>query len=145
MTKTFAEAVSVVTGHNAYAFETELEKKRGFSFVTKALGLVISNKSFPVSNMPNTVPGEIYLCTPIWGGKMAAPAKFFLENADLQRTTVHLVLTASTPVEKYRTRALNFLEKIQCNPGNAHIFATSSKIPPEKDVLIEQLKDLLHI
>ncbi|MCL2049233.1 MAG: hypothetical protein FWG87_10965 [Defluviitaleaceae bacterium] len=143
-TKLFAQAVGEVVGYNVQELESALNDKSPFAFIIKSLGLTFSQKSFPVSNMPSALPQEIYVCSPIWGGQVAAPVKYFLENAKLQDTTVHFILTASVPVEKYRQNALNLLQKISCITGNAYIFATSSKITPEIDVIKEQFQELIN-
>ena len=109
-----------------------------------AMKSCITRKSVQIKNMPDSVPEEIYICSPVWGGNLAAPAKYFLENMNLNGTTVNILLTASVPVEKYKQNALNFLNKIPCQQGRAYIFATSGKIEPEKDVIIEQLGEMLN-
>jgi hypothetical protein len=83
------------------------------------------------------------LCTPVWGGNISAPAKFFLDNADLKSSTVNVLLTASTPVEKYKQNALDYINKICCKTGDAYLFATSDKAMPEPDVIKEQLGEML--
>ena len=74
---------------------------------------------------------------------MVGLPRYFLDNADLKNTTVNLLLTASVPVEKYRQKALDYLNKIPCKPGEAYIFATSDKVPPEPETIKEQLRELL--
>lgn len=143
-TKIFAELLGEVTGREVCPLESDLEKKGGAGFMFKALRLAVSRKGFPVSTMPDAVPDEIFLCSPVWAGEIAAPAKFFLENADLKNTTVNILLTASMPTEKYKTGALELLAKIPCKPGNAYIFAASKKVPPEPETIKEQLRELLN-
>ncbi|MDR0272384.1 MAG: hypothetical protein LBI27_03605, partial [Clostridiales bacterium] len=104
-TKIFAEALGEFLGQQVYELESDLNKKGGFGFLIKALALTLAGKSSPVSNMPENVAEEIYICAPIWGGQVVGPPKFFLENADLKKTTVNLVLTAQTPTEKYKKNA----------------------------------------
>ncbi|MCL2223394.1 MAG: hypothetical protein FWB96_00330 [Defluviitaleaceae bacterium] len=142
-TKVFATALGEVLGREVYELESDLNDKGSFGFMIKALGLAFTGKSYPVTNMPQNLPEEIFLCSPIWGGQVVGPAKYFLENADLKNTTVNLLVTASVPVEKYKNNALEELNKIPCTPGRAFIFATSDKIPPELDVIKEQLRELL--
>ena len=143
-TKIFAEALGEMLQKKVRELESDLNKKGDIIFMFKALGMAFSGKSAPVSNMPESLPEEIYLCAPIWGGRVAGPPKYFLETADLQNTTVNLLLTASVPVEKYKRDALNLLNQIPCKPGKAYIFATSSKVPPEKETIKEQLKEMLE-
>ena len=73
---------------------------------------------------------------------MVGPPKYFLENIDLSKTKVNLLMTASTPVEKYRTRALEDLAQINCITGEAYIFATGKDLP-EYDVAAEHLRAAL--
>jgi len=142
-TKVFAQALGEFLGQEIYELESDLNKKSTFGFMFKALCLAFSGKSFPVLNMPQNIPEEIYLCAPIWGGQVVGAPKFFLENADLKDTTVNLLLTANVPVEKYKNTALELLKKIPCKPGNAYIFATSDKVAPEIETIKEQLCDII--
>jgi len=143
-TKIFAQAISAIFDMPTYALQTDLGSRSYWSFMFKALRLAFSGKSYPVSNMPETVPSEIFVCSPIWGGNLAAPAKYLLENIDLQGTTVHLILTASMPSEKYKKAALEYLQqRTGCIPGEVHVFLTSDKFMPELEVLTEQLRTVV--
>jgi len=140
-TKIFAEALGELLSQPVHELVCDLNGYTGIKFLFKAVPLVFTGKVYPVSNMPEAVPDEIYLCCPVWGGQMASPAKYFLDKMDLKGKTVNILLTAGTPVEKYRQNALNYLTKnISCNPGEAYIF-TSHK--PEKEIIKEQLRDLM--
>jgi len=142
-TKVFAEAVAEVCHMPLCALESDINNLKGVRFLAKALGLVFSGKGYPASNIPADMPEEIYVCSPVWGGQIAAPVKYFLEHANLGKTKVNLLLTASTPVEKYKTRALEQLAKFDCIPGKAYIFATSSALP-EKDIAVQHFQELLN-
>jgi len=142
-TKVFADALGEILNCEIYELHSELNDKTTIGFLLKALSLAFSGKSYPVTNMPQDMPPEIYLCAPVWGGQMASPVKFFLENANLTNTTVNVLLTASVPVEKYKIAALDSLNKIPCKPGRAFIFATSDKSNPEIEVIKEQLREML--
>ena len=144
-TKVFAQALSEVLDLPIYELKAPLNDKSGFGFMFNALRLTFAGKTSPITNMPGALPPEIFVCSPIWGGGVAAPARYFLENADLQRTRVNLVLTASTPTVKYEQRAYEYLNKIGCIPGDVYLFATNSKIMPDADVLKEQLRDILDV
>jgi len=143
-TKIFAQVLGEVCGMDIYELESDLNKKNAFYFMFKALRLAMSGKSFPVLNMPKNLPSEIYLCSPVWGGQIVGSPKYFLENADLRDTKVNVLLTANMPVEKYKTSALELLNKVQCKPGEVYIFATSDKIKPEPETIKEQLQDMLN-
>ena len=143
-TKIFAETLGDVLNQPVYGLESDLNDKAGFRFMFSALMTCFTRKSYPISNMPGSVPPEIFVCSPIWGGEMAAPVKYFLENSDLRGVKVNILLTASIPTGKYRQKALAFLNKIPCQQGEAYIFATADKIMPEKEVLREQLRDMLQ-
>ena len=142
-TKIFAEALHDITGLPLHELKSDLDKMKDFKFLTRALGMVFSGKGCPVTNMPSSVPKEIYVCGPVWGGRLVGPVKYFLENFDLSKTRVNILLTASTPVEKYRTRALEDLSKINCIQGEAYIFATNPKGMPEHDAVKEQLRMIM--
>ena len=141
-TKVFAEALHDILGLPLYELESDINGLKDLKFLFKALGMVFSDKGCPVNNMPASVPEEIYLCGPVWGGRLVGPPRYFLNNMDLSKTKVNILLTASTPVEKYRTRALEYLSELNCIPGNAYIFATDKNLP-EKDVITEQLREIL--
>jgi len=144
-TKVFAKALGEILGWPLHELQSDLDNMKGFKFLRKALGMVFSGKGFPVSNMPKEMPEEIYVCGPIWGGRLVGPPKYFMENIDLSKTKVNLLITAQTPIEKYRTRALEDLAKIKCIPGEAYIFATSKGTDlPEKDIAIDHLRELLE-
>jgi len=143
-TKVFAEALGEILGMPLYRLESDIDNMKSFKFFRKALGMVFSGKGFPVTNMPESVPEEVYVCGPIWGGRFVGPHKYFIENADLSKTKVNLLMTAQTPTEKYRTKALEDLSKIKCIPGEAYIFATNSGTNlPEREIALEHLRELL--
>ena len=142
-TKVFAEALGEILNMPLYELKSDLDNMKNFKFLTKALGMVFSGKGFPVSNMPGSVPEEIYVCGPIWGGRLVGPIKYFLENTDLSKTKVNILVTAETPVERYRAKALTDLSQIKCIPGEAYIFATSKDKFPEKEIAIEHLHEYL--
>jgi hypothetical protein len=142
-TKIFAQALGEFLGQGVTELESDLNKRGKFGFFFKALRLACSGKSYAVSNMENIqiAAEEIFLCAPIWGGQIAAPAKFFLEKADLKDKKVNLLLTASVPVEKYKLDALEFLRKFPCITGEAYIFAATDTA--EKETIKEQLREIL--
>ena len=141
-TKVFAEALRDIYTLPLYELQSDLDSMKDFKFLIRALRSVFTGKGCPVSNMPASVPEEIYVCGPIWGGRMAGPLQYFLKHMDLSKTKVNLLMTASTPAGKYKTRALEDLARINCISGNAYIFATSKGLP-EKDVVIEHLLEML--
>jgi len=143
-TKVFAEALAEITGMPLYEFQSKLKQMSDIKFLFKAIGMVFSGKGFAVSNMPDAVPEEIYVCGPIWGGRLVGPPRYFLENMDLKNTKINLLMTAQTPVEKYRTRALESLGQIKCIPGEAYLFATGKENNmPEMEIAVEHLREML--
>jgi len=142
-TKVFANAVSDVLNLPVYELITDLNNKSDFGFIFRALKLTFTGKACPINNMPESVPSEIYVCSPIWGGRVAAPVKYFLENMNLQGTRINLILTASSPTEKYKQNAEAYLRKISCIPGDVYLFLTSDKFMPDREVLAEQLRGVL--
>ena len=144
-TKIFAQSFGDVLKLDLYELTSPLNQKSAFLFMFHALRLAITKKAYPIDNMPTQLPGEIYVCAPIWGGRVAAPAKFFLENANLQNIKVNLVLTASVPTTQYKKAAEALLRTIQCTPGEVYLFATSDKFHPDREVLAEQLHEILEL
>jgi len=143
-TKIFAEALSEILGQPLYELDSELKNMGDFKFLTKAFGMIFSGKGFPVSNMPESVPDEIYVCGPIWGGRFVGPPKYFLDNMDLSKTKVNILMTAQTPVEKHRTRVQEYLSQLKCIPGEVYAFASGKDTEmPEKEIAIEHLRELL--
>ncbi|MCL2357223.1 MAG: hypothetical protein FWC70_08730 [Defluviitaleaceae bacterium] len=140
-TKVFANTLGEVSGSEVYELNCDLNNKGNFAFIVKALSVTLAGKPFPVSNVPNEFPDEIFLCAPVWGGKIAAPAKYFLQNANLKNTTTHLLLTASMPGKNCRRYATEILSKSDCKPGNVYIFATSDKV--DANAVREQLHEML--
>jgi len=141
-TKVFAEALHDILGLPLYQLKTDLDGMTNFKFMLRALVSVFTGKECPVSDMPATIPGEIYLCAPIWGGRLASPARYFLKHSDLSNIKVNILVTAATPVEKYRVSAMEELAQINCIPGEGYVFATG-KDSPEKDVIVGQMREML--
>jgi hypothetical protein len=142
-TKIFAEVLGEVLQREVYELKSDLNDRGKIGFLFKALSLAFSGKGYPVSNMPQNLPEDIFLCAPIWGGQVVGPPRYFLDNSDLENTTVNFLLTASVPVEKYKEKALEYLNTIPCKPGKALIFATSSKSMPERETIEEHLPEML--
>ena len=90
-TKVCAEALHDVTGLPLYRLESDLNEKTGFRFIFKVLQLVFTGKDYPISNMPTDLPDEIYLCGPIWGGQLAGPLLYFLNNMNSRKCRVNLL------------------------------------------------------
>jgi len=141
-TKVIATALHEVLGLPLHELQSDLNEKKNVRFLFNAIRMVLSYNGYPVTNMPDIITPEIYVCSPIWGGRLVGPARYFLDNADLSNTKVNIVLTASTPVEAYKARALESLSNISCIPGEGYIFATDKHLP-EKDIVIDQLRELL--
>ena len=104
--------------------------------------LAITGKSYPVNNIPKEIPSEIYIATPIWAGRLAAPILYFLQNANLKDIKVNLILTASMPTIKYCEKAKKYLETLDLIPGKVYIFAGTKD--PEIEAIKEQINELLH-
>ena len=144
-TAVFAEVLGRLVDMPLYKLESELDGKSAFGFIFAALVLTFRRKTSPILNMPtDPISKDIYVCSPIWGGRVSAPARYFLENANLTNTRVHLLLTASIPHVKYRDRAEEYLRTLSCQVGKVMIFATSDKTMPEEDVLLEHIREALE-
>jgi hypothetical protein len=147
-TKVFAQALSEVVNLPLYALTSGLGEKITFKFIFKSLYLAITGKPYPVDNMPD-LPAElkeIYICTPVWGGQVAAPVWYFLNHGDLKNKKVHLLLTCEsiTAQDKYKKKALDTLDLIDCIPGMVYVF-TTGKEPPDKELIAEQMRDMIHV
>ena len=141
-TKVFAHALSDILNLELFELNTDLAKRPHFNFMFKAMRLAFARKSYPVVNMPPVQGDVIYVVSPVWGGFISPPVKYFLLNANLSGKTVHVVLTASMPSEKQKRAALEFLNAIDCIAGEVHVFLTSGKFMPERDVLAGQLSTI---
>jgi len=144
-TKIFAQAISELRDMPIHELKSDLNKKSGFAFIFNALKLTLTKKTSTVTNMPEQLPHEIYVCSPVWGGKPAAPVKYFLENSILRQAKVNLILTASAPTDKYRRNAIEYLQNLPCIVGDVFVFQTNDDMHPDKEVLKEQLQELLEI
>ncbi|MDR1664791.1 MAG: hypothetical protein LBR83_07735 [Clostridiales bacterium] len=142
-TKVFAHALHDVLRQPMQELKSPLNEKSFFIF--RALYLAVTGKGYPVSNMPEKIDGkEIYLCSPVWGGNVAGPAWYFLNNANLEGVKVNLLLTCGsvTGSERYRKKALESLQLAGCEPGDIYVFATGKGVP-EHSVIVEQLREML--
>jgi len=144
-TKVFAQAISELLNLPVTELVSDINKRNAISFIIKALALTFGKKAYPVTNMPTDLPPEIYVCSPIWGGRVAAPVKYFLENNNLAQTKVNLILTASTPTEKYKLNAIEYLRNLPSIAGDVYVFQTHDEMMPDKDVMKEQLQELVTI
>ncbi|MCL2203576.1 MAG: hypothetical protein FWB88_06525 [Defluviitaleaceae bacterium] len=142
-TQVAAQALHEITGLDLYGLDADINNDTGLRFAFRAIKSVISAKGCPVGNMPKAVPGEIYLCGPIWAGEMAGPLKYFIRNVDVSGTKVHLLLTGRQPSEQNRERAVKVLTQAGCQPGNIYLIATTGELP-EQDLLVEQLRTIME-
>lgn len=142
-TETAAQALHEITGLPLYTLESGINDAKGFSFAWKAMRSVMGAKGFAVVNMPAGVPGEIYLCGPVWAGEPAGPLKYFIANADLTKTKVHVILTAMMPTDQYRTAICKVLERAGAQVGEVLLLAMKKGMP-EPDVLREHINGWLN-
>ena len=143
-TEVFAKALGETKNLALFELRSELNEMPAFRFVLKALWLTIRGKVFHVGKMPDGLPDEIYVCSPVWGGSVAPPIKYFLQNANISRVKVNILLTASMPTDKYVKNAETLLKKTSCIAGKVCIFATSSAEKlPDAETIKEHLKDAL--
>jgi hypothetical protein len=143
-TKIAAEALHEITGMPLYALDAQISEAKGILFIWRAMRSVMGKKGCPVDNMPASLPGEIYLCGPIWAGAPAGPLKYFITRANLSGIKVHVLLTGLQPSEQTRTSTRKQLERAGCRPGKVYLIATQ-KTPPEKDILTEHLRELMKV
>ena len=143
-TEVFAKVLGEIKNAPSFELRSDLNEMPTFRFILKALWLAIRGKSFPVNEMPKELPEVIYVCSPVWGGNVAPPVRYFLQNAELANITVNILLTASMPTDKYTKNATELLAKTSCIAGKVCIFATSDKETlPDADIVREHLKDAL--
>ena len=143
-TEVFARVLGEMRNLPLFELRSDLNEMPAFRFILKALWLVVCGKNFPTTNMPKNLPEEIYVCTPIWGGAVSPPVKYFLQNAELTNIKVNILLTASMPSDKYVKNAEKLLEDTSCLAGNVYIFVTSSKETlPDADIIREHMKEVL--
>lgn len=139
--KTIAEALHTVTGLPLYPLRSKLDEKKGFLFLLKALPLAAAGKAYPVANMPGVIlAGEIYVCSPVWGGRPAGPVLYFLKHAALKGKKVHLVLVSGSNNDKYRQNALRVLQQTDCVPGCVYGFAAGKA---DEALIVAQLREML--
>ena len=143
-TEVFARVLGEIKSLPLFELRSELNEMPTFRFVIKALWLTIRGKIFPVDKIPEHLPNEIYVCSPVWGGSVAPTVKYFLQNADIANIKVNILLTASTPTDKYVKNAASLLKQTSCIAGDVFIFATSSaETLPDADIIREHMKELL--
>ena len=117
--------------------KSDLDSSRRFVFFVRALFSVFWH--LPVTNMPDNLPEEIYVCAPIWAGGIAAPAQHFLKNAPLKK--VNLLLTCSIISEQYRINGEKFLATLDCIPGKVYLFATGKT--PDMEIIEEHVRAIM--
>ena len=143
-TEVFARVLGETKNLPLFELRSELNEMPTFRFVVKALWLTVRGKIFPVNNMPENLPEEIYVCSPVWGGNIAPTVKYFLQNADITNIKVNILLTASMPTDKYVKNTAKLLENTSCIPGDVFIFATSSaETLPDAEIIREHLKEVM--
>jgi len=141
-TKATAQALHDITGLPLYPLASDINDVKGFLFAFRAIKSAFGAKGLPVTNMPDAVPEEIYLCAPVWAGDPAGPVKYFIANANLRRTRVHVILTAMTPTHQNRANIKKLLERAGAAVGEILQIATT-KQPPEPEILHEHITEWL--
>ena len=143
-TEVFARVLGEIKSLPLFELRSDLNEMPTFRFVIKALWLTIRGTVFPVVKMPEHLPEEIYVCSPVWGGSVVPTVKYFLQNADITNVKVNILLTASMPTDKYVKKAASLLEQTSCKSGDVFIFATSSaETLPDADIIREHLKEVI--
>ena len=142
-TEAYAKALHRITGLPLHELRSKLNKK-GFLTMLKGGAMSVFRKESPVSNMPDAVGGDVYVCAPVWAGSMAPPARFFLHHADLAGKKVNILLTCASVADSdtYRTGALKELGQTGCNPGEVFVFATGRDIP-DASLAEDQLRQMM--
>ena len=136
ITAVFARAFQEILHLPLHEIESDINNKGKFSL----FWLAIRGKPYPVNDIPKEFPNEIYIATPIWAGRLAAPVLYFLQNANLRDTKVNLILTASMPTIKYCEKAEKYLETLDLIPGKVYIFAGTKD--PNIEAIKEQINEL---
>ena len=141
-TEVFAKVLSSLRSMVLFELRSDLNRVPTMRFVLRAMWLTARKRSVPVAGMPGELPKEIYVCSPVWGGHVAPPVRFFFQNARLSDVTVNILLTASMPTLKYVRNAEKFLQGVDCIPGKVWIFATSKELP-DAEAIEEQMKEIM--
>jgi len=162
-TQVYAEVLAQILDSPIYVLETNWDngqssKFKQFGFFVGCAFYALVGKTIPVKNMPKIYEpheskeitketqknqeSEIYVCAPIWANAPAPPIEYFLKNAIFKNVKVHLLLTASAPNEKMRTKGQKLLSTIDCIPGNVFVFAGSGA--HDIELLKEQLKEMVQ-
>jgi hypothetical protein len=145
-TKIAACALGEVTGLGLYELEAAISNARGLSFAWKAVRAIVGAKGSPVSNLPadlvDKAGEEIWLCSPVWGGDVSGPVKYFINNMPLRGVRVNMLLTAMSPSHQNEKAARRLLERAGAVPGTVLLTATTKALP-EQDIMREHLRELL--
>ena len=143
-TEVFAKVLGEIKDLPLFELRTKLNDLPTLRFIFHALWLTVRGKVFPVEKMPENLPEEIFVCSPVWGGNVAPPVKYFLQNADITNVKVNILLTASMPTDKYVRNVERLLEKTSCLAGTVCIFATSStEARPDAEIIKEHMKEAM--
>ena len=146
-TEVFAKVLAELRGGlPLFELRSEMNDMPTMRFVSRALWLTVRGKSEPVEKMPGELPGEVFLCSPVWGGHVSPQARYFVENASLSDVRLNILLTASMPTGKYVKNAEKLLQSVSCIPGNVWIFASTSgkDTLPDAQIIEEHMKEIMQ-
>jgi hypothetical protein len=120
-----------------YILESDLDTS-GLASMARVLVHTLTKKPAAVLNMPAGFDDEeIYICGPVWGGRPAAPIKYFLQNAPIEGKKVHMLLTAGISHIKYADNGKKMIEEAGGIPGNVEVFASGG------EAIEEQIRELM--
>ena len=138
----YAKLLGEMLGFVVYELECTLDSSRKLSFYLSA---AFAKSKSEITNIPNSIDAkEIYLVGPVWAGDAARPLKYFLENAPLEGKRVNILLTAMVADGKHAVTAEKFLSKINCIPGEVHVFATP-KSGLDKETAEAHIRKLFNV
>lgn len=141
-TGVFAKILSEIKNCPVFELRCGLNDMPALRFALRAAWSAFMRRAEPVERMPESLPDELYVCAPVWGGRIASPARHFLLAAGLSGKKVNVLLTASVPADKYVRDAERLLGTLDCVPGVVRVFA-SGGAHLDEETIREHLKELM--
>ncbi|MCL2015521.1 MAG: hypothetical protein FWG68_04665 [Defluviitaleaceae bacterium] len=143
--KLYAEILAKILDRKTYKLESALDGVTGKTFFIKGVWKAVTNAEVPILNMPpadSFSDDNVYLCSPIWGGKPAPPIKYFLRNAPLANKTVNMICVSGSGFSSHKENTEKFLQTVNCTVGNVQIFA-ANYATTDTEIIEEHIRELM--